>query len=131
VKNRSLLAKDFKRGQLPRTTTPSFATIRQDGAQRSGTAIASSEASTTGRYTVTFNPDISRCTAAVTPGTNQAITDGNFNTGAVYYARMGYRWVPGGVVRDPHSVAVEFTAAVAEGRDVIRTHSGFHIVVFC
>jgi hypothetical protein len=134
VKNRSLLAKDFKAGQLPRgprgrTGTPAaryFASVESDGAKRSGTA-ATAERTGPGRYNVRFAKDVSNCSAVVTPGWNSAgRTHGGLGGGAPA-AFPGYASTPSqGLSRSHDSVAVLFDIP---GQGPVD--EDFHIAVLC
>jgi hypothetical protein len=135
VKNRSLLAKDFKAGQLPRgprgrTGAPAaryFASVQANGVLRSGTA-ASVEHPGAGHYNVRFAKNVSNCSAVVTVGWNRAGQDHGGLAGANQYAAFpGYAWTPTmGLERSNNSVGLDFRAS---NSDVVD--EDFHIAVFC
>ncbi|MEA2492586.1 MAG: hypothetical protein QOJ29_497 [Thermoleophilaceae bacterium] len=133
VKNRSLLAKDFKAGQLPRGARGApaakyFASVASNGARRSGTA-SSVERTGPGRYNVRFAKDLSKCSAVVTPGWNRADGGGGGINGGDYAAFPGSAWLrsaPKEISASDDSVAVSFAIP---GQDDVD--NDFNIAVFC
>ena len=140
VKNRSLRRTDFKRGQLPRGPRGErgergpagaaglryFASLEPDGERRSGNATAG-ERPAAGKYNARFARDVSRCSAAVTPGWNAGGEPGGGVPTTTYVAFPGYAWTPTmGLERAANSVAVEFRESGGAPTD-----SDFHLVVAC
>ena len=138
VKNGSLLAKDFKQGQLPRgpqglqgihgapgaPATRYFATVNSTGTAKTGEGVNAVARDQQGVYNLTFTRDVSHCTAVVTPGTN-AISGGTANV--TFFASAGLKVNGPGVSTDTHSVSVEFL----NPSNGSLTDSGFNIAVFC
>jgi hypothetical protein len=135
VKNRSLLAQDFKAGQLPRgprgrTGAPAaryFASVEASGALRSGTATSVGHPGT-GQYNVRFAKNVGKCSAVVTVGWNRAGQAHAGLGGADYYAAFpGYAWTPTmGLEHSDNSVGLDFRDS---NRDVVD--EDFHVAVFC
>jgi hypothetical protein len=151
VKDRSLLARDFKQGQLPRgprgfkgapgrngrpgtPATRYWANISDDGTLRTGTATGVDHVAD-GIYSVRFSADVSRCAAVVTPGFND-VTQNMAASGAAAGAFPGFKWndpsSPGPSYEpDDSVVGVKFFGAVAEGTSVQTPDTAFNIAVFC
>lgn len=128
VKNRSLLARDFKRGQLPRgprgaPATSLWAVVGVDGLVLGGTALDATEnPHLKNVYAVRFDRDVSRCAAVGTPGGASgfnATVDHSADSRLMAFAGFDARGQ-----KSPRQVQV-----------VVRTDSGergpFSLAVFC
>jgi hypothetical protein len=128
VKNRSLLAHDFKSGQLPRgprgaPATSLWAIVGVDGLVLAGTALDATEDPTfKGLYAVRFDRDVSHCAAVGTPGGASG-----FNTTDDHSADARLMAFAGFSARGQKSVH--------EVQVIVRTESGqrggFSLAVFC
>lgn len=129
VKNRSLLARDFKGGQLPRgprgaPATSLWAAVGVEGLVLGGTALdATKHPHFRGVYAVRFDRDVSRCAALATAGSARGLRQ----TDPVFGDEVSLDNFPG---RDVNGAA--------NARDVLvreETQSGleepFFLAVFC